>query len=408
MGNLKEIDNDIPKEILKEINKSYEVIGNLAIVQIKEKHEIYESKISKFILKNNKNIKTILKKTNVVDGLFRIPKHEFLEGEKTFETIHKENGTLICVNPNDVYFSAKQSNQRLEIFDDNLNKKNILICFSGVGPYAFNCLKKNPNIKRIDNFEINPKGEFYAKKNLELNKNLIKKNYLFKEIISFLKENKIYIKEREISKNLIELKVLFFTDDVKNISKKINLENYIIDEENIGEFEFMNDEILKRNFLEIFNFLSIKENKNIIIDLDNLDNFYFDYLKFILIYFKNKKFFFKFEKKFYYLKDNFSKSIFLNYFENNFFEEKIYYDEIFMPAPKDAPKFLEKIFSSIKKNSKIYIYDFCDLEEFENIEKKYFLVFEKNNLNYKFIKKKMAGQTSPKKYRIYLTFEIKK
>ena len=94
---------------------------------------------------------------------------------------------------------------------------DILVMFSGCGPYTFNILRKQPDINKIDSIEINPIGHKYALENLEINKNLLKKSNAFKKIVDKLKKKKKLIKEKEIIKELNREKINFYCGDVRKI-----------------------------------------------------------------------------------------------------------------------------------------------------------------------------------------------
>ena len=74
------------------MTKSFDVIGNIAILQAKSKKE--EAKMKKFasqLLKNQKNIKSVFLRQKI-HGRLRVPKLKWLAGSKETETIHKESG----------------------------------------------------------------------------------------------------------------------------------------------------------------------------------------------------------------------------------------------------------------------------------------------------------------------------
>ena len=165
--------------------KSYDLVGSIAILNEKAKNK---GKIAKELLKNHKNIRTIVARKGMHHGLYRLRKTKYIAGEKTKETTHKENNSLIKLNIDTCYFSPRTASERLRIA--KLVKKNetILVMFSGVAPYPL-VIAKNANPKRIYGIEINEEAHNYALKNVKLNKlnniELIKGNV--KKIIPKLK-----------------------------------------------------------------------------------------------------------------------------------------------------------------------------------------------------------------------------
>ena len=207
----------LPSEIVNQVNRSFEIVGDIAIIELKEELQKYDKQIGDALLKTNPNIKTILKKSGIHTGEFRTQKMDYVCGENRKETLYLENGIKLKLNVEEVYFSSKLGTERMELSKKIKENSNILVMFSGCGPYTFNILKRQPNINKIDSIEINPIGHKYALENLELNKNLLKKSNEFKSIIEDLKEKKQLIKEKEIIKNLNKEKINFYCGDVRKI-----------------------------------------------------------------------------------------------------------------------------------------------------------------------------------------------
>jgi len=152
------------------IPKSYEQIGDIIIFsdfpkELKKK----EKQIGEELLKKHKQIKIIAKKIKNFSGKYRLPKLKILAGENRKETIHKENGLRIKINPEKAYFSSKTGSERLRIA--KLVKKNekVLVMFSGVAPFNLT-LSKHSKLKESYGIEINPEAHKYAEENIIINK----------------------------------------------------------------------------------------------------------------------------------------------------------------------------------------------------------------------------------------------
>jgi len=162
---IREILNENEKKFLK---TSFDVIGNIAILEIEDELISKEKEIAKIIMKHHKNIKTILKKNGIHDGIFRTQKLKFILGENTKETTHKENGIILKLNVEKVYYSPRSSTERKRILEQIKNKENILCLFSGCGPFPIT-FKKHKDVN-ITSIELNPDGIKYQKENMLLNK----------------------------------------------------------------------------------------------------------------------------------------------------------------------------------------------------------------------------------------------
>jgi len=145
---------------------SFDTVGSIVILPEDTKNSKVESNK---ILKELKNIKTVAIKTEIHSGVYRTKKVKILAGEKTKETIHKENNVEVKLNVESCYFSPRLSNERLRISKEIKENEDVLVIGSGVGIYPI-VFSKNSKAKEIVGVEINPKAHEYALENLKLNK----------------------------------------------------------------------------------------------------------------------------------------------------------------------------------------------------------------------------------------------
>ena len=172
---LKEQFKSIDKEDLKLLRNAYDVIGDIAILEIDPKLKKYEKKIANEVLKL-KNINTVVKKEGRHEGIYRLQKYRFLAGEDKRETIYKENGVIVKLGIEKTYFSPRLSNERMRIAKQVKDCEDVLVMFSGCGIYPL-VVAKNSRAKEIYGVEINKYAYKYAEENISLNK--IKKIKLF-------------------------------------------------------------------------------------------------------------------------------------------------------------------------------------------------------------------------------------
>ncbi len=168
------------------IPKTQEIIGDILILEIPEEIESKEKIIAEAYLKLHKNIKTVVKKTDIHSGTFRTRKVKVLAGENKKETIHLENGIRLKLNIEKTYFSARLANERLRIAKQIKKNEEILVMFSGSGPYPL-VLAKNSPVKNILGIEINPDAHSFAVENVKLNK-INKKNEIIELINGDVRE----------------------------------------------------------------------------------------------------------------------------------------------------------------------------------------------------------------------------
>ncbi|HLC59739.1 MAG TPA: class I SAM-dependent methyltransferase family protein [archaeon] len=154
--------------------KSYDVIGSrekaVAIIDVPEKWKKKEVEIAESILKTNKNIRSVLKKSSKRKGKLRLREYELLLGDRNTKVVHKEYGCLIKVDPQKAYFSPREGTERSRLAEQVKAGETVMVMFSGVCPYAIQIAKKQPRVKKILAIEMNPDAVEYAIENIKLNK----------------------------------------------------------------------------------------------------------------------------------------------------------------------------------------------------------------------------------------------
>lgn len=158
----------IPSNLIEFVPGSFDVVGDIAIFnEMPSEIKKFEKKIALALMDLNKNVKVVCKKTRKYSGKFRTMKLMILAGEKRKETMHNENGCRFLLDVEKVYFSTRSGTERARIASLINPNENVLIMFSGCGPYTVQMAKK---AKHVVSIEANPVGHKYEVKNIELNK----------------------------------------------------------------------------------------------------------------------------------------------------------------------------------------------------------------------------------------------
>jgi tRNA (guanine37-N1)-methyltransferase len=157
----------IEDDRIEDIKKSFDIIGDVVILEIPEDFEDYKHIIGEAALKFTKR-KAVYRKTSEIKGVIRTRELEHLAGEDNSETIHREFGSRFMLDVKKVYFSPRLATERRRISDQVQNKEIIIDMFAGIGPFPISIAREhNAKIYAID---INPYAYKYIKKNIELNK----------------------------------------------------------------------------------------------------------------------------------------------------------------------------------------------------------------------------------------------
>lgn len=168
-GNLKsKLKNKLKKRELSKLKRSYDLLGDIAVIEVPRALRKKERIIANTLLKSHKSIKVVAKK-GVHKGVFRLQKIRILAGEKRKETVHKENKVLLKLNVEKVYFSPRLSTERKRIADQIRMNESVLVMFSGCAPYPL-VISKNSKAKKIYGVELNPIAHKYGLENVKLNK----------------------------------------------------------------------------------------------------------------------------------------------------------------------------------------------------------------------------------------------
>lgn len=157
------------EEMAKGVLSSYDVIGDIAIIQIPEELAEHEKEVGRLLLEGDAKLKVVLKKTGGREGEFRVTKLEHLTGEGRTETEYVENGVRMKLDVSKVYFSPRLSNERKRIMEEVKEGEKVLILFAGVGPFALEIGKTHSSAKVVG-VELNPDAVKYFEENIKLNK----------------------------------------------------------------------------------------------------------------------------------------------------------------------------------------------------------------------------------------------
>ena len=153
---------------LELLPSAFDVIGDIAVIEVKEGLEKKEKLAAEALLKLHKNIKVVVRKSGMHCGEFRTRKLKILAGEKRKETIYKESGARLKLDVEKVYFSERLGSERLRIAKQIKKGENVLVMFSGCGPYPL-VFSKNSTANLIFGIEKNPVAHRYGLENIQLN-----------------------------------------------------------------------------------------------------------------------------------------------------------------------------------------------------------------------------------------------
>lgn len=161
-----------PKELAR-VPSSFDIIGNkekaVAIIEIPEEIKKRKRVIANAIMKQHKNVKSVLMKASPRFGVYRTRELKLIAGDKDTSVIHSEHGCRLFLDPRKAYFSPRESAERLRIAEKIQDGETVMIFFAGIGPFAI-VIAKRSNAKGVIGIEINPGAVEYFVKSVKLNK----------------------------------------------------------------------------------------------------------------------------------------------------------------------------------------------------------------------------------------------
>ncbi len=121
--------------------RAYDLIGDIAVLEIPPELEQYSSQIGYAFLSIHKNFKTVLAKEGAISGLTRTRKYRLLAGENKTRTVHTEYGVKIAVDLAVAYFSPRLLEEHHRVASLASDGERVFDMFTGVGPFALHITK---------------------------------------------------------------------------------------------------------------------------------------------------------------------------------------------------------------------------------------------------------------------------
>lgn len=163
----------LTKKQLMHVPSSFDIVGNrdkaAAIIEVPQELRDKTKLIAEAIMKQHKNVRSVLLKASERRGVYRLRKLKLIAGDKKTVVTHAESGCVFLLDPTKVYFSPREVTERQRVAGLVKPKEMVAVFFSGIGAFPIIIAKKS-KAKNVIGIEINPVAFDYFKKNIELNK----------------------------------------------------------------------------------------------------------------------------------------------------------------------------------------------------------------------------------------------
>ena len=147
------------------------MVGDICIIIIPDDLLPWKKEIAAAVLQSAPHIRLVARRVGHYSGEYRTLALEKIGGEGDFETLHKEFGVKLHLNPEKVYFSPRSSTERYRISQKVTEGERVLVMFSGIAPLVL-MIAKHSMAKKIVGIEKNSVAHSFALQNVAANKKL--------------------------------------------------------------------------------------------------------------------------------------------------------------------------------------------------------------------------------------------
>ncbi|KAJ7298700.1 hypothetical protein O6H91_Y479400 [Diphasiastrum complanatum] len=151
-----------------EVPTSFETIGHIAHLNLRDELLPYRKVIAKVILdKNRPKIKTVVNKVSIIDNEFRVPALEILGGENSLITEVKQQGATFKLDYGLVYWNSRLEHEHNRLISQFKKGQVVIDMFAGIGPFAILAARRGCIVYAND---LNPDSVKYLEINAKINK----------------------------------------------------------------------------------------------------------------------------------------------------------------------------------------------------------------------------------------------
>jgi tRNA (guanine37-N1)-methyltransferase len=162
------VKTQIPTNLISMLPRSYDIIGDIAVLELPSALEPYSAEIGNGIIRVNPHVQSVFRKSGDVAGTFRTRKLQAIAGSGNTETVHHEFSCSYSLDVATVYFNPRLSHERMRVARQVWQSEVVIDMFAGVGPYSVLIAKSQPSSK-VYSIDINPEAIKYLKENIFAN-----------------------------------------------------------------------------------------------------------------------------------------------------------------------------------------------------------------------------------------------
>jgi tRNA (guanine37-N1)-methyltransferase len=163
------LQDKLDPEKLRLVYKSYDIVGDIAVIRVPEKLKQHSALIAEAIMQLHSNVKSVWRQTSPVGGNYRLRRLEHIAGERRTTTTYKEYDCVFRVDLEKCYFSPRLSFERMRVASLVKPREVVVNMFAGVGSFSI-IIAKHSEADRVYSIDVNPAAFQYMWENVLLNK----------------------------------------------------------------------------------------------------------------------------------------------------------------------------------------------------------------------------------------------
>ena len=170
IGSLEQVlAQQLPPSIVPLVSKSFDVIGDIAIIELSPTTEPFEKNIAEALMKVHKNVKTVYSKAGPITDNQRLrPLHHVLGAART-ETVHKEQGCRFKIDISKAFFSPRLSSEHKRVAEQVRPSECVVDMFAGVGPFSILIARRLEDVQ-VNAIDANPEAVELIRENTKMNR----------------------------------------------------------------------------------------------------------------------------------------------------------------------------------------------------------------------------------------------
>jgi len=163
------LSRSLPPELLEKAPRSFDIVGDIAIVELEPELWPYGRQVGSAIMALHKRVRLVLAKGGPVSGEHRLRPLVRIAGSGPTETVHREHGCVFWVDVARAYFSPRLSYEHARVANQARPGELVVDMFAGVGPFSILMAKRAPGLVAYA-IDVNPAAIHYLALNIRANK----------------------------------------------------------------------------------------------------------------------------------------------------------------------------------------------------------------------------------------------